>query len=529
VLDALDAAAVRRWCTAGLEALQRSRGEIDHLNVYPVPDRDTGTNLVLTMQSVADALQAADGPADLAVTVKAMSTGALTGARGNSGVILSGFLRGFGESVRGGATTGGAALVQALERAADAGYAAVAEPVEGTVLTVARAAAQAARAARSTDLATVAQAAAKGAHEALSRTPSQLGALARAGVVDAGGRGLCVLLDSLVTVVTGEPAAGETTQSIEPRPDSAHATDRGKGDFPYAYEVQYLLDAAPDSVPPLTDALRALGDSVAVAGADGTWNVHAHVDDVGAAVEAGLRAGRPRQITVTRFNDPARTPSSRRSVVALAPAGLLATLFDAAGAVVVHAGHGSALTAADLLAAIEGSGAAEIVVLPNDAAARAAADEAARLARGHQEITVAVVPTRSLVQGLAALGVHDPGCPFADDVIAMSAAAAGTRSGEVSIAAARAQTSAGGCEAGDVLGVLEGDVALIGREAAAVSVQLLDRMLAGGGELVTVVTAAAAGELGDHLREHVRAHHPAVETVSFVGDGSDPLLMIGVE
>jgi DAK2 domain fusion protein YloV len=529
VLDVLDAAAVRRWCAAGLEALQRARGEIDLLNVYPVPDRDTGTNLVLTMQSAADALKAVDGPADLAATVKAMSQGALTGARGNSGVILSGFLRGFGESVRDGATAGGTALVQALERAADSGYAAVADPVEGTVLTVARAAAQAARATRSTDLPTVARAAAKGAHEALSRTPSQLGALAKAGVVDAGGRGLCVLLDALVSVVTGEPAPGHPdAELLVARDSTGLATGREEGSDSYAYEVQYLLDATEDSVTLLKEALGELGDSVAVVGADGQWNVHVHANDVGAAVEAGVHAGRPYRITVTRFQDRVGPPSVRRSILAVAPPGPLAALFEAAGAVVVVSPPGCPVAAAELVAAMSGSGAAELAVLPNDAAARVAADEAARLAR-EQGVTVAVVPARSLVQGLAALGVHDPECQFADDVIAMSAAAGATRWAEITIAAARAQTSAGICQAGDVLGLLEGDVALIGTDPTVVSAQLLDRMLAGGGELVTVVTGNRAGELGEVLCRHVSAGHPAVDTVAFVGGQVESLLMIGVE
>jgi len=529
VLDALDAAAVRRWCAASLEALQRARGEIDHLNVYPVPDRDTGTNLVLTMQSVADALKAADGPADLAATVKAMSQGALSGARGNSGVIVSGFLRGFGDSVRSGATTGGTALVQALERAADAGYAAVAEPVEGTVLTVARAAAQAARATRSADLPTVARAAATGAHEALSRTPSQLGALARAGVVDAGGRGLCVLLDALVTVVTGEPADTDAAPDLLVERDrSGLASGREEGSDRYAYEVQYLLDAADESVPLLKEALSELGDSVAVVGGDGQWNVHVHVNDVGAAVEAGVHAGRPYRITVTRFQDQAGTPSRPRCVVAMAPAGPLATLFEAAGAIVVGGNSDRPPASAELVDAIVGTGAAEVAVLPNRAAARAVADEAARLAR-EQGITVAVVPSRSLVQGLAALGVHQPECVFADDVIAMSAAAGATRWAEIAAATTTAQTSAGVCRPGDVLGLLDGDVALIGTDAYAVSAELLDRMLAGGGELVTLLTGAGAGELARRLQAMVTARHPAVETAAFTGDQADTLLVIGVE
>ena len=585
MLDALDAAAVRRWCVVGLEALQRTRGEIDRLNVYPVADRDTGTNLVLTMQSVAEALRATDGPVSLGATVKAMSQGAVTGARGNSGVILSGFLRGFAESLRTGTATGGLALVHALERAADVCYGAVAHPVEGTVLTVARSAAQAAKATRSADLATVARAAAAGAHRALSRTPSQLSALATAGVVDAGGRGLCVLLDALVGVVTGEPptldgsaaAIGDengrkrTTEPIStpagplrgepehpsvhddrpsdrpPEPAAEHDATRLHSDGEhaaghddrladgheqagdrYAYEVQYLLEPADASMSALQESLSALGDSVAVDGSDGVWAVHAHVNDVGAAVEAGLQAGRPYRIAVSRLSGDSGTPRGRRSVVALAPPGPLAALFQASGALVLPMDPVHVPSPERLLAVIRDSEAAEVAVLPNGTDAHASADEAARMARD-VGITVAVIPTRSIVQGLSALGVSHPECDFADDVIAMSSAAAGTRWAEITIAAERAQTSAGMCERGDVLGLVEDDVALIGTEAAAVAVELLDRMLAGGGELVTLLTGAQASDLADRLRTHVRAAHPVVELVAYAGEKPGSLALIGVE
>ena len=306
----LDPSAVRRWCTGAVAGLEAARAEIDRLNVYPVPDGDTGTNLLLTLQA-ADSAVRTDPPGDLAATLGSMARGAVLGARGNSGVILSQVLRGLAESMPG--DPDGAALAKALARAAELAWTAVAEPVEGTMLSVVRAAAEAAAGAGDS-LAEVARAAAGGAARALDRTPDQLPVLARAGVVDAGGRGLCVLLESLATVVAGDPVPVPKTRSGGPPREMARET----GSDAYGYEVQYLLDAA-DSTGLLAE-LAELGDSLVVVGTgEGTWTVHVHVNDIGGAIEAGVRAGRPYRITVTRFAD---EPPARRegtAVVAVAP------------------------------------------------------------------------------------------------------------------------------------------------------------------------------------------------------------------
>ena len=201
MLQVLDAAAVRRWCSAACVDLAAARSEIDDLNVYPVPDGDTGTNLLLTMESVQSAVQAA--PQDRASTLRAMAHGALMGARGNSGVILSQLLRGLAEVLEDDGSP--AAVRRALGRAAELAYAAVSRPVEGTLLTVARECAEAV-AGLDGDLAEVVRTARAAAAASLARTPELLPALEAAGVVDAGGRGLCVLLEALERVVTGECA-----------------------------------------------------------------------------------------------------------------------------------------------------------------------------------------------------------------------------------------------------------------------------------------------------------------------------------
>ena len=556
MLQVLDAAAVRRWCAAGRVGLAAARDEIDDLNVYPVPDGDTGTNLLLTMESVEAAL--AGAPQDMAGTVRAMAHGALMGARGNSGVILSQLLRGLAEVLEAAETGSSAQVQQALTRAAELCYAAVASPVEGTLLTVARECAEAAAALGDTDLEAVVREARSAAARSLARTPDLLPQLRAAGVVDAGGRGLCVLLEALELVVTGEGRPADPPDPVVARDRSELVGAREAGSEDYAYEVQFLLrDSGEHAVSRLKEVLATLGDSLVVVGggsaSPGLYNVHVHVNDVGAALEAAIEAGRPFRVTMTRFADqhaatgpaadeltgsapdvraPTATgsaPRRGRAVVAVAPSDGLAVLFTESGAQVVAGGPRARPSTAELVAAVMRSDAAEVVLLPNDADTAAVARAAAEQARA-QGCSVAVVPTRSVLQGLAAVAVADSARSFADDVASMADAAGSTRTGEVTVAVREAATMAGICRPGDVLGLLDGDVALIGNAPDVVAQELLQRMLTGGGELVTVITGAdASASAADDLVEWVEKHHPAVEVVSYVGR---PLLypfLLGVE
>jgi hypothetical protein len=535
VLQVLDALAVRRWCAAGLDALTAARAEIDDLNVYPVPDGDTGTNLQLTMKSVAEAVDAA--PAGMATTVGAMAHGALMGARGNSGVILSQLLRGLAEVLAEDETASAECVQRALIRATELAYAAVAAPVEGTVLTVAREAAASAAELGPADLAAVVKAAAAGATAALARTTDQLPQLRAAGVVDAGGRGLCVLLDVLEQVVTGAVRVAVAPVLLVPRDRSALVAAREDGSDEFGYEVQFLLrGASDDAVDLLKRVLSDLGDSLVVVGGEALHNVHVHVNDVGAAIEAGVEAGTPFRITVTRFADqvaaerPATpTTATGRGVVAVTAGPGLGALFEEAGAVVVDGGPTANPSTAELLDAVRRCRAAEVVLLPNDANTIGVAGAAAAAARD-EGFSVAVVPTRSTVQGLAALAVCDDTRSFADDVAAMAEAAGSTRWAEVTVAVRESMTMAGVCRPGDVLGLIEGDVVLIGGDVEEMARQLVDRMLAGGGELVTVVSGedAPAG-LVDRLSSYVEKTHPAAEAVGYEGGQPHYPVLLGVE
>lgn len=546
MLDVLDAVAVRRWYRRGLEALGLARAEIDALNVYPVPDGDTGTNMFLTMES---AVQAAAGRGDMETTARQMAHGALLGARGNSGVILSQLLRGIAEVLGSQQTPPDAAIVAAaLHRAVELAYASVGNPVEGTMLTVAREAAEAAtRRAEGGDaeLFAVVQAAAAAAREALIRTPEQLEVLARAGVVDAGGRGVTVLLDALEEIVAERVGHGPRSElrtsgiggsDHRAMPSAAAAQPRGPVEMTGPeYEVMYLLEADDEAVAELRTHLAALGDSLAVSGGAGLWNVHVHVDDPGAAVEAGLAAGRAYRIRVTHLAaaDPHdayhRPDAGGRAVVAVAPGEGLATLFAEAGATVVMGWPGHQPSTADLLAGVRRAGASQVVLLPNDARVQAVAQAAAAQGR-HEGIEVVVIETQASVQVLAALAVHDPSAPFADDVRAMTDAALGTRWGLVTTATRASMTGIGACEAGDALGLLADDVVVIGSDLSDVARRLLDLMIADGVELITVIAGADAGpELTGHLVEHLHRVVPLAQTSVYDGGQPGYPLLVGVE
>jgi DAK2 domain fusion protein YloV len=536
-----DLPTILRFAEVALAALGSAREEIDALNVYPVPDGDTGTNLFLTVEAARNEMLDAVGEdvedGDVRGALTAFARGALLGARGNSGVILSQLIGALSKhlAAAGPSDRSAAVFAEGLVLASDASYAAVGDPVEGTILTVARVASGAARASAEVErnrLGNVVRAAATAAREALAGTPDQLQTLKDAGVVDAGGRGLCVILDALETAVTGKrpvhslPALG--TRAIPVPLPTGDLTAEGP-----SYEVMYLLDADDDRVPALRRALAPLGDSLVVVGGDGLWNVHVHVDDVGAAVEAGIGAGRPHRIRVTHFAEQPdrlrRAARAGRRVVVLSAGPGMQGLFAEAGATVVPTGPGRRPSTRQLLDAITEAAAEEVIVLPNDPDCVAVAEAAASAAHGDGEIRVAVIPTTAQVQGLAALAVHEPGRGFEQDLLQMTAAARHARTGEVTVAARQAMTSAGPCEPGDVLGAIEGDFVLVGADLFTVAVGVLERLLGGGGELVTVVAGAEAGDLGARCASYLSAEHPTVDVVVYDGGQELYPLLVAVE
>lgn len=555
----LDASALRSWSHAAVTDLISHADEINLLNVFPVADADTGTNMLFTMRAAwaqADSCAPAD---DVTAVAAALAAGALQGARGNSGVILSQILRAVAEVTaaaaedRGGvlADITGALLGTALRHAVTLVIASMGEAVPGTIVSVLHAAAEAAEEAASArdDLADVVTACAHAAGSALDRTPSQLDVLADAGVVDAGGLGLVVLLDALCATVTGHSPHRSAYQPTPKRP--AAPVPVGP-----SFEVMYLLSGcAAADVEKLRARLDELGDSVAIAasgfatsdpgsGVDGgagsgaagapRYSVHVHADDAGAAVEAGLAVGTPSRIQITSLQGgaeraPAGSWSRQRAVLAVVDGDGAQALFSGEGADVLRLEPGTPASAQHLLHALVRTGAAQVMVLPNGFVA---AEEivAGCAVASDWGIDMVPVPTGSMVQGLAALAVHDAQRRLVDDGYTMARAAAAARYGSVRIAAQEALTWAGTCKPGDGLGIAGDEVVIVGEDVVAAGAGLIDLLLAAGGELVTVLTGAAVGaEIGEALTEHVRRHHPGTEAVTFHTGHRDDALLIGVE
>ena len=558
---------MRDWAHTAVSDLITHIDEINRLNVVPVADSDTGANMLFTMRSAlaeANAGAASEaGPGCVARVAAAMSVGALNGARGNSGVILSQILRGVADVTATAAAGSGGELSDidvtvfgaALRRGVELVITSMGgEEIPGTIVSVLRAAAGAAEECASSGegLAGAIAAAGDAAVIALEKTPEQLDVLADAGAVDAGGRGLLVLLDALRSTVTGQ-APARAVYELSPRtlpdwPASTRLTTTTDRPAPQ-FEVMYLLggcDAA--AVDALRDRLGELGESVAITAAPSTtqggYSVHVHTDDAGAAVEAGLVAGRLSRIVVSALTSgttrlPAGGWTRERAVLAVVDGDAAAELFAGEGACVLQRGPDASDPSADISAhqlvrALVDTGAAQVMVLPNGyvAAEELVAGCTAAIGWG---IDVVPIPTGSMVQGLAALAVHEPGGQAVNDGYTMARAAGAARHGSVRIATESALTWAGRCSPGDGLGISGDEVLIVAADAAGAAIGLLDLLLASGGDLVTVLVGAGIDgdadvtAVGDILEEHVHDNHPGTELLIYHTGHRGDALLIGVE
>jgi DAK2 domain fusion protein YloV len=520
------------------EALRTHREEIDSLNVYPVPDGDTGTNMLLTQAAVVAALEEAgvDGPHpnDVAATI---SRASLMGARGNSGVILSQVLRGIVEAMPANGSYGPGDLAAGLERAAGEAYRAVARPVEGTVLSVLRdAAAGATGASRRSGAgsAAVLAAALQQAKASLARTPDQLPELGRAGVVDAGGKGIVLLLDALLAAVSGE----ELSEPVGPLgPVGAADSDRPGPALQFDYEVQFLLEAPDEAIGRLRASLGDLGDSLAVVGGSGLFNVHVHTDQPDSAVEIGRQAGRPRDVRVYSLKDrveecmagqarAVQVAAQACAMVAVADGDGLARTFRSLGAVVVTGGPGSNPAVSEILAAIEAAPGPAVFVLPNHPNVIPAAERAVAATSKR----AAVVPARSIPAGLAAATVFNPVRSFEENAQTMTEGIDRTRSGELVQALREADTPAGVVRRGQWLAVVDGQAVAVAGAAADGAVAMVEKLVTGrDAEVITLVIGADAGGERGSVKDALHRSFPQLEVEML--DGGQPRVpfLIGVE
>ncbi len=548
--------ALRSTVIAFRDTLKIHADGINRLNVYPVPDGDTGTNMARTLDAVVAELDLAD--LELEPTCNAISHGSLMGARGNSGVILSQILRGLVGTLKDATDLTATKVAEALKAASAAAYLAVLKPIEGTILTVVRESADAATtaAAEGASLVGMLRAARAAGKTALDNTPEQLAVLKDAGVVDAGGAGFLLLLDAALFVVDGQPLP-EPDEGEGPTPEQLdlvarrHALDGGVDVSELRYEVMYFVDLVDDRIQEFKESWGEIGDSIVVVGGDGLWNCHVHTNDIGAAIEAALLLdGRPKQIRVTDlFEEVAEEHAVREAairvahahhgagfglpavtcaIVAVASGDGLAELFGQLGVQgVVTGGQTLNPSTAELLAAVEAVNADQVVVLPNNKNIIPVAEQLDALTTK----VVKVVPTTSMPAALAALVVYDPEAEAEVNLAEMTDGAQSVATGEITQAIRDTNSDVGAITAGDWIGLVRGDgIVSVSGSLDGAACALLDHLIDPGREIVTVITGSDAGAgHTDALLAWIAEHRPDVQVE--VHRGGQPLYpyLFGVE
>jgi len=571
VLEQLGPDALRHTLVTYRNTMKRHQADINKLNVYPVPDGDTGTNMARTLDAVVAELE--KRPGELEETCNAISHGSLMGARGNSGVILSQILRGLSATLKSARDVGAPKVAEALKAASAAAYQSVLKPIEGTILTVVRESADAAvrAAADGASLAAMLRVARAAGRESLAKTPELLPVLKDAGVVDAGGAGFLLFLDSALHVVDGEPLpepeniAGPNTEQL------IAVMKRGEGDdkvdvSELRYEVMFLLEIDDTKSKAFMQKWGEVGDSIVVVGGEGLYNCHIHTNDIGAAIEAPISlGGRPHQIRVTdlfeevaeehekreaqigaptgdtsafggtsarggksSFKTHAALPEVTCAVVAVASGDGIAELFGNLGVHgVVTGGQTLNPSTQELLDAVEHMNAQQVVILPNNKNIIPVAQQVDGLTKKD----VRVVPTCSMPEALAALVAYDPEASAEHNGGAMAKAAAAVVTGEVTTAVRDTKTDAGAVKAGDSIGLVRGDgVVAIAAEVFECSTALLKHIVSADRELLTIITGVdAKPATTEKIVEWVSAHYPSIACE--VHRGGQPLYpyLFGVE
>ena len=517
--ERFDADRLRRTVVTFRDAVKAHAPRINRLNVYPVPDGDTGTNMARTLDAVVAELESADS--GIEPTCQAISHGSLMGARGNSGVILSQILRGMSGRLSKAATHTATEVAEALSAASTSAYQAVVKPIEGTILTVVREASDAARqaAADGVGLAGVLRAARDAGRSALDRTPEMLPVLKDAGVVDAGGAGFLLLLDAALNVVDGEPiptpedSIGGDAKELPQFDVSSLSSPDDHAELSVAdlrYEVMYFLHLDDVRIGEFKNDWAEIGDSIVVVGGDGLWNCHVHTNDIGAAIEVAIDlGGRPKQIRVTDlFEEVAEQhaahgsrgdsadsewsslPRVTTAVVAVCSGSGLEELFGQLGVQgIVTGGQTLNPSTAELLDAVTRVNADQVIVLPNNKNIIPVAEQL----EGLTSKLVQVVATRSMPEALAALVVYDPEASCDVNGASMASAIGAMTTGEVTKAVRDASTEAGPVTIGDWIGLVRGEgiVAVSGSSEGA-AIGLLQSIVSDDREIVTIIEGAEA-------------------------------------
>ena len=514
---------VRRLAAAALASLEANRRRIDDLNVYPVPDGDTGTNLTLTGRGVIEALERSSTP-DRASLAHELTRAALMSARGNSGVILSQIVRGAAEALAQPEPVDAPLVARALRGASDAAYRAVRRPVEGTMLTVARELAEEAerRAHPELEVGELLEELVRAGEESLARTPDLLPVLKEAGVVDAGGAGLLEIVRGIAAAVRGEPlpeAPSEEELSVE-----AIHQELSR----YRYCTVFVVEGEHLDVSALEGELERLGDSLLVVGDATALKVHVHTDDPGAALSLGVGAGTIDRIEIANMHAQTVAREERLTehappeeekateVVAVVAGEGNRRLFASLGAGrIIEGGQTMNPSTQEILDAIESSPAPEAIVLPNNANVVMSAEQAAR----HASKPVRVIRTESIPAGLAALVVYDAHRSAEANVGEMHESLAALATGAVTVASRDAEVDGVAVRKGEYLGLVEEEAVASGARFDEVARAVLGRLLAEPRDVLTLLTGDRPPALNG-LRAWIEEEHPGLEVE--VQDGGQP-------
>jgi DAK2 domain fusion protein YloV len=513
-----DLALARGLAHAALASLERNRQRIDDLNVYPVPDGDTGTNMTLTVRAVVEELDGTDTDERVAL-LKQITRAALMGARGNSGVILSQIVRGAAEALARDAT-----LAETFRAASDAAYRAVRKPVEGTMLSVIRELAEEAEAGG--DFAQIV----RRGEEAVARTPEQLAVLREAGVVDAGGAGLLELVRGIASALSGEPLPAVAPELPEELGIDAIHQELSR----YRYCTTFLVEGQDLDADAIEAELERLGDSLLVVGDRETLKVHVHTDEPGRALSIGTARGVIDGVEIANMHEQTArreerlleavpdTPPARSAVVAVVAGDGNRALFESLGATeIVPGGQSMNPSTAQLLDAVSAAAADEVILLPNNSNVILAAEQAAELA----EKAVTVVRTDSIPAGLAAMVSFLPERSAAENAAEMAEALDGLITGEVTLASRDADLNGFSVREGRWLGLANGEAVAVGDAFDDVAEQVAEKLLAEPRLLLTLLTGDEAPAL-DGLVGRIRERHPELELeVQAGGQPHYPLLL----
>ena len=516
----IDAQLFRDMVVAAANYLEHNKKVLNDLNVFPVPDGDTGTNMSLTLTSAAREVNACDSD-KVGQVMQALSGGALKGARGNSGVILSQLFRGFAKSV----SEERPYLVAedfavAMEMGVKAAYKAVMKPKEGTILTVAKGMAEEARrqVEAGANLLALIDGVIEAGQETLAKTPELLPVLKEAGVVDAGGAGLLVIYKGFKMAIDGEEITQEIDLTVpERRVAAASLESISTADIQFGYCTEFFVielnpNVNEESVEKLRDKLSQIGDSVVVVGDSDLIKVHVHTNVPGKALQYALRLGQLSNVKIDNMRQQHKSltglapvePQKPMAMVAVtAGQGLTAIFKDFNVDEVVEGGQSMNPSAEDILAAVQKAPSDHVIVLLNNKNIQLAAEQAGKLT----EKTVVVIPTKSFPQGLSAVLAFNGEVSWEENLRAMKEAIGTVKSAEVTNAVRDTTMNGEHIEKGEVLGILEGDIVTHGAELDGTVLRLVDKMVDGSDDAVITlyygeaVAENAAEALGDKLAD----------------------------